>query len=52
MLSIVAVILYRSMEAKGTVGAGALPFDPLLGGVLGVMAVTKLASTIYLKMKM
>jgi hypothetical protein len=52
VLSIVAVILYRSLEAKGTAGAGPLPFDPLLGGVLGAMAVTKLASTIYLKLKM
>jgi len=52
VLSIVAVILYRSLEAGGSASSGALPFDPLLGGVLGVMAVTKLVSTIYLRLKM
>lgn len=52
VVSIVAVMAFRSLEARGALVSGALPFDPLLAVVLGVMAVTKLISTIYLRFKM
>ncbi len=47
VFSIVAVIGYRIY-----VNADSPSFDPVLLGILGVMVLTKLISTIYLRMKM
>ena len=52
VVSIVAVMGFRSFEARGVLVPGVLPFDHLLAAVLGVMAITKLVSTIYLRFKM
>jgi hypothetical protein len=49
--AITAVIIYQVWEHKQA-GLTGIPFDPYLAGVLGLMAVVKLISTIYLRMKM
>ncbi len=48
VLSVVAVIGYRIFHNR----TDTFLFDPLLLGVLGVMVLTKLISTIYLRFKM
>lgn len=48
VFSLLAVMLYQTYQHRADLGAG-LPFDPLIAGVLIVMAITKLLSTLYLR---
>ena len=50
VFSVIAVIGYQVYQNRDTIG-NVFPFDPLLLVVLGAMALTKLASTIYVRFK-
>ena len=52
VIAVFAVIVFRAYQNRNMIGAGTLPFDPLLLAVLGAMVLTKLISTIYLRFKM
>ena len=51
VFSVIAAMGYQVYQNRSTIGIG-VPFDPLLLAVLGVMALTKLISTIYVRFKM
>lgn len=51
VFSVIAAMGYQVYQNRSTIGIG-FPFDPLLLVVLGVMTLTKLISTIYVRFKM
>jgi hypothetical protein len=51
VMAIIAVMAWQTWHAVGVPGES-IPFDPALLVVLGVMAVTKLASGLYLRARM
>lgn len=51
VFAVVAAMAYQTWRATPTT-ADSIPFDPMLIGILGVMAVTKLVSSIWLRTRM
>jgi len=51
VFAVIAAMVYQTWKGASAVGE-AMPFDPVLIGILGVMAVTKLVSTIWVKTRM
>ena len=51
VFAVVAAMVYETWRNAPSAGGG-LPFDPVLIAILGVMAVTKLVSTIWLRSRM
>ena len=49
VLSLCAVIIYRSWQNKIPIDTGSFPFDPLLLLVLGAMMITKLTTSFYVR---
>lgn len=50
VFSLVGAVFYQTYQHRANLGAG-LPFDPYLVVVVGIMVLTKLASTFYLRWK-
>ncbi len=51
VFAVVAAMVYQTWRSAPTAG-DSIPFDPMLIGILGVMAVTKLVSSIWLRTRM
>jgi hypothetical protein len=51
VLAVLAAMVYQTWRSAPIAG-DRIPFDPVLIGILGVMAVTKLVSTLYVRAKM
>jgi len=54
IIALLAIALYQTYKNTGfiTSQSGALPFDYSIAVILGVMLLTKIGSTIYVKMKL
>jgi len=51
VFAVLAAMIYETWRNAPTAG-DSIPFDPVLIGILGVMALTKLVSSIWLKTRM
>jgi hypothetical protein len=51
VFAVLAAMVYETWRNQPTAG-DSIPFDPVLLGILGVMALTKLISSIWLKARM